>query len=688
MGLIRSVHLAELDQKSSSVLLDTFNQIGSLLQRQIKSNEKFDSKSEYGENKDNGNNDEIVQFYRDNFSNMKIGEDEDVQNWDFNIRFKNKNLIDIESLYANLRLLPDSDIRKIRIFNRFIGQQYFNITVKEIFDYEERRDNTLKNPFFKSFFRQAKEFATLNSCDFVDVEWPEKVQSKEERDQLKDKLNILRQQFVELPGIQQGIEFFDRRDTSVFNAFFHVQRQFDSENWKDFDEEDQPYPQPLPRIAGYRKAIADVTSEFEEAEGSISMCFDYCRLDKNKVVSFIRGAEDTFLRIVNRLDDEYPLELDYAHTLLHNRAKEIKHMMFPLRCLFFQELEDARKVKDSVDNTLDSYLDMTLGKADIKIPPQYEHEFKIEEMDNELSEVIVCIVKSEPNKGEYHTIDLIKCIQKLEESENQAFGETLDKLSDQYEKQYKSDENNITRRLARLCFLYTKAFAQKSVMSQASQSRLDSIEDLANVYADRAEKFADVNIEDDKKIRTLTDDQLPMMASPEQMEDLYHTQKVVGRLAESESEFQDTAGNIEKGLKAAMDMMKKAEEFMQRMIEKMFPQKEDSRDLLDAIHKMIQLSYKTQQALVDSAKKEGLVKRNKNKKDEKELEKLNQEIEEYKQETKELQGHLQVVLKDKHDLVTKMRITQTEKDHYKNQLRMITVMTINSMQAQGSQPKA
>ena len=673
--------MSSLETNKGSGLLDSFNKIGALLVNQKESVNAFDSANAYGSKPESNFDGKIVTLYESVFEMLNIANEEGLEDWKFQIGFKNDGIVDSGKLYGSLRLLPDGDIRKLRLFNRFVGQQMFDISVGELFEYQKRYLDKVSNPFWKTFCSQAIEFAALNEVKFELIEWPIHPLSQDERKVLSDQLQSWREKFVSLPAIALAIDFFKTHEQQAFNSFFHIQRQFDSESWKDFNKDGEPFPQPLPRIAGYRKAITDVHSEFDEAEGSISMCFDYCKLSPAKVVLYIRTAEDAFLKIVNRLDDEYPIAMDYSHTQLHDHAKEIKHMMFPLRCVFFEELEAERSSKDATDNTLDSYMDMTLGKTNVSLPPAYIHDFKITGLEIELQEPILKVLGGMSKDTEISTNLLLEKIQSYSPEQNEAFSEVFSGLSDKYEVQFKSDENNLSRRIARLSFLFSSAVAKKDIIGKASQERLDTINELANEYASKAEKFSGVDVDDDNAVKNLTEDQLPIMASPQQLEDLYHTQKVVGRLADSDGEFKETANQIEEGLLAAMDMMKKAERLMVKMVNRIFPLKDDSKDLLDGIHGLIDLGYKTQQLLADIDKKESQTKKKETKKAQNDLLKLKQELEDNKKGTAKLQMNLLEVLKSKNDLIAIMRVTQSEKDLNKNQLRMITKMTINSMQS-------
>ena len=292
---------------------------------------------------------------------------------------------------------------------------------------------------------------------------------------------------------------------------------------------------------------------------------------------------------------------------------------------------------------------------------------------------------AKPELTKVATMDMVAHIQNLGQEQLEKHYPTFDKLSDEFEETYKTDEENLSRRISRLAYLYLKAMERKSDMQKASQERLDNIQAMADKYAEQAERFSEVEInEDTTDLSGLKDDQLPLMASPQQMEDLYRTQKVVQRLAGSDEQFDETAKQIQEGLEAALKMMKESGELMERMVTKIFPQKNDQEDLLKSIREMIKVGYDTQQALADLARKEAMSKAAKSKKVEQEIEKLKKIIDESKERTQELQLKLRDILTEKRELVKGMRITQAEKDNNLNQLRMITVMTINSLKDQQS----
>lgn len=665
-----------------------FSRLGELVHQQKQAHESYDPKKTYGSSESGGDlQDDCLMLFINAYRDMKAGatteeleKDEDIA-WTLPLKFKDKSTLDTEVLYTALRKLSDRDLIKIRSFNRFVGQQLYSTTYEEFFELQESKVGVFVNPFYEKFTQQSATFAKQFQQNLQAPPWPKEILKGPDRDEFVKKVNDWRVGFRELPGIRIANSFFTEHPKDTFNTFFHLQRQFDSPNYKDLDEEKKPYPQPLPRIAAYRAAIEELQSEFTDLEGSVGMCFDYCKMSVEKVVGFVLSAEDTFLNITSRLDRDYPIEVDHVHQELHERAHDVKMMMFPLRCLFFDELEARRKTVDSNDNTLDSYMDMTLGKTEVHIPPAYEHQIQLEQLLPELQKQLTAM-SSGKCPAQFETPQLISLIQELEHEALEQYAEIFSSLSDEYESTYKSDENNLNRRLARLAWLYLKAMSKKDIMADASRDRLNKIDEMASKYARHAERFAEVEIGPDTDLRSLSDDQLPLMASPQQMEDLFRTSHVVGKLSSSGGEFEDTAARITAGLQAALDMMQKAGELMEKMVNKMFPKKEDSKDLLDAIHHLIELGYRTQQALADLAKKEAISSRDK--KAAEEAKALKQEVENCKLETTELQGHLRDVLTTKRELVEKMRITKGEKDHYHGQLRKITMMTINSIQAQNA----
>lgn len=674
--------MSDLESRSGSNLLQTFLNLGSLVQRQQASEQGFDSKSTYGEGGDSDSEAEALQLFDLAFAEMRLGKLQELGDWKPEIRLKQKGIIDPVALFENLRKLPDHHIRMVRLFIRFVGQQLFSTTVDELYELQESRGGLFRNPFYDRFTEQVGEYGALFKTTLKTDPWPEERLMGPEREAFMRKLHDWRSTFLSQPGMKVAMEFFDEHDEDTFNAFFHLQQQFDSPSYRDFDKENNPYPQPLPKIAAYRAAMGELQTEFTDLEGSVGMCFDYCRMEGGKVVDFVLSAEDTFLRITTRLDRDYPLAQDYSHRLLHERAQEVKMMMFPLRCLFFDELDARRGVKQSNDNTLDSYMDMTLGETTITIPPVYRHTFAPSELLPELQEAFMKLNGDKALPSSWAAEGIVKLTQKMSEKALLAHGEVFKDLSGGYEQTYKSDENNLNRRLARLAYLYLMAMSKKSAMAKASEERLGNIESMANKYAEHAERYAEVDLSEDMDLRNLRDDQLPLMVSPEQMEELFRTSRIVARLGENSEAFEERAKMIEKGLQAALDMMTKAGELMDKMVNKMFPNKEDSKDLLDAIHELIDLGYKTQQALADLAKKEG--GSSKDKKLQAEIEKLKTTVQECKDETARLQGHLTDILGKKRELIDVMRITKDEKAYNQGQLRKITVMTIQSIQSQNT----
>lgn len=672
--------MSKTQKTPGNSLLNAFAKLGQLVSHQSQVSGNFDAKGHYGEGESTDQSEIAAELFKVAFKSMELGEQKKKNKWEFSLRTKGKGVVDAHSLFASLRLLSDEDVLKVRLFCRFVGQQLFNTTVEDLFTYEETKRGEQINPFYKRFSGQAKDFAATFGKELHIPDWPEERIRGPERESFLRQVNDWLSTFRELPGLDEALNFFSKEGNEVFNAFFHLQRQFDSSTYKDFDEQGNPFPQPLPRIAAYRSALSELQAEFTSLEGSVGMCFDYCKMAKEKVVDFVLDAEDAFLRITTRLDRDYPLGLDHSHELLHFRAHDVKMMMFPLRCLFFEELDARRGTNDSNDNTLDSYMDMTLGQTEIHIPESYEHTFNPNELEPDLQEAIKSLLGKTDLPSTWQTSSLVKGIQKLSHGELDEHGNVFDTLSDNFEQKYKKDENNLSRRLARVGFLYLKAMAKKDHMAKASQERLDNIESMAFNYAEHAASFNEVEITPESDLRGIKDEQLPLMASPDQMEDLFRTSRIVARLGEDSEEFAERAKQIEEGLQAALTMMKQAGDLMQNMVKKMFPNKEDSVDLLKAIQDLIELSYKTQHALSDLAKKEGSTSNDSRVKAE--VEKLKKEVATCKSETGRLQGELKTILGEKREMVKKMRITQAEKDHNNNQLRMITVMTINSMQKQ------
>jgi hypothetical protein len=670
-----------MEGQSASPLLAAFSRLGDLVRNQKEVVAKHNPKDAYGEGGDPNFEADCMKLLVDGYEDMAVGKDDEEHPWVIALYLKEKGLVDGEKLYQSLRKLSDEDVVKVRSFNRFVGQQLYSTTVDEFYELQETKLGLNYNPFYQKFTDQTRVFAAFFGKNLETPPWPQEKLQSVERDQFVRKVTAWIHGLRELPGIRIAHDFFSRSKKECFNAFFHIQRQFDSPNYRDLDPKGAPYPQPLPRIASYRSAIAELSSEFTDLEGSVSMCFDYCRMSVGKVVGFVLGAEDVFLRITSRLDRDYPIDVDYAHKVLFHRAHDVKMMIFPLRCLFFDELEAKRSNKDSTDNTLDSYMDMTLGRSEVHLPPSYVQNFKPSELEGPLQQALIKICgKTLPTV--WSTPQLIAEIQNYDVPILESLSVVFDGLCNEYEERFKSDENNVNRRVARMSWLYCKAMAKREVMSKASQNRLSHIKNMADKYAGHAERFAKADVGPETDLRSLSDDQLPLMASPQQMEDLFRTAHVVGRLGKDSVEFKETALKIEEGLKAALDMMKKAGELMERMVTKMFPDKEDSKDLLEAIRSLIELGYRSHQAISDLARKEGSA--SKDKKGQDEVLKLRADVEKCKKDTAELQGHLRVVLGSKRELVEKMRITKAEKDYYHGQLRMITVMTIQSIQSQSA----
>ena len=663
-------------------LTETFKALGQLVSKQKSSTANFNASSAYGENQNSNLNESAIQLLNLAYSDMKLADREELKDWKFTLKMKTKDLIDSDFLYDHLRKLPSQDITKIRIFNRIVGQQQLTTTISDLFQLQEQKLGLMVNPFYDTFSQLIQSFSTLFNQKFSGPKWPTEKISGPDRQTLMDEFKAWRQQWLQLPGFSRAKSFFEENDSQVFNAFFHVQRQFDSDNWRNFDKDDMPYPQALPKVFAYRKAISSMGEEFDNAEMSVNMCFDYCKMSKDRVVSFVLEAENAFLNIVTRLDDQYPIDLDYAHHELHEQSHKVKLMMFPLRCLFFDDLENHRGVKDSNDHTLDSYMDMTLVENDVHLPTSYLHQEALSKLETEAQEAFKNLLKN-PQLDSLESKSLVTYIQSLPQDDLDAHGPIFDKLCGEYEEKFKSDEENLTRRFIRLAYLYIRAMKKKSLMKKASEDRLKNIQAMADRYAEQATRFESMEIkEEGADINSLSDDQLPLMASPQQMEDLYRTQKVVQKLSGSDDSFEATAKQIQEGLESALKMMKEAGELMERMINKIFPHQADREDLLNAVHEMIELGYETQQTLADLAKKESMNSASKNKKIEAEIEKLKQTIEDSKTKTQELQFKLRDILMVKREMVNGMRITQGEKDAHLNQLRMITVMTINSLNSQ------
>lgn len=686
------------DRKSTFSLLSAFNKLGGLVLSQKESVSHFDPNKEYGASvKSDDHSQTILKFLCDALQSMQVGVDEHLKNWSLSAHFLGKGVLDSESTYTNLRLLPENDVLKIRLFNRFIGQEFFRITSHDIIDHELSRFQKFTNPFFDKLQVAVAQLARI--CGHQDtpdpILWPTHGARGEERELLLRRIERWREYFLSLPPLKKAQQFFSAETfkgyNGVFSEYFHIQRQFDSDNWQDFDENNKPYSQPIPRIIAYRKVILELNGEFRESEANISMCYDYCRLKLSSIIAYLRSAEDAFLKIVNRLDDDYPVEVDYGHRVLHGRAKELKHMLFPMRCLFFEELDELRGVKESNDNTLDSYFEMSLGHQAVSIPPHYRHPFEPDQLEPDLQKAILDMTSPipggldhfrDPKDNMLSTLSLIEAVQSLPLEKNVQISPVFDKISAAYEQQFKSDENNLSRRLARLLWLFTSALAKQTTLKAACQKRLDSVNTTSKVYAERAAVLKGVDLADEAVYMKLEDNKLPMLSTPEQMEDLYHTRRTVARLAVENSDFEQQALQIEKGLAAALDMLKKSEQFLTHLVQRIFPDEKDRRDLTEVVLKLIGLSYKTQQALADATKRAMLSRKKKDSNLEKKLAQEAQEIRRLKAEVQQTQASLKQILEEKQKLVQRMRITETEKKGYLKRLRMITVMTINSMSAQ------
>ncbi len=681
---------------AANSILKAFNNFRSLVNSQAESVRSFDAKTAYATGpSEEVYSDAVIEFYNRACEDMKIGADVE-EGWTLNLRYMSKGIVDGTTLYGNLRLLPDHDVRKIRFFNRFVGQEFFQLSIDDIFFNQQAEGRSLKNPFFDKLQENVRQFAELLGMDVGKViAWPALVPERADRDILMRAVGAWRDRFLALPGVRLASGFFSPQSglaepKAAFHEFFHTQRQFDSENWKDFDEQNRPHPQPLPRITSYRKAILDLNTEFLESEGNISMCYDYCRMKKDVIINYVRSAEDSFIRIVNRLDDDYPVSVDYGHRRLHDRSKALKHMLFPLRCLFYEELDEQRGVKESNDNTLDSYFEMSLGNTFVSIPPHYYHSFNLEDLEPELREALSAMLsKADPTLAAFRDDKGLLCARAIMDAiqhdaldRNLRHSTIFEKISENYEQKFKRDENNISRRMARLCWLFTSAMAKQKVLHDACKTRLDSVQALSTVYFNRATQLSKVNLEDEHAYMKLTDDQLPLIAPPEQMEDFYHTRQIVGRLAVENAEFEDQARQIALGLSSSLDMLKKSELFLENLVTRIFPNEADRKDLVEAIKRLISLSYQTQQALADVAKREGAARKKKNNAADAKSSEDTERVRALKAEVQQTQEKLKVILGEKNTLVQKMRITDAEKQNYQRKLRMVAVMTVTSVQAQ------
>jgi len=477
-------------------LSETFKSLGKLVSKQKDVTANFNANSAYGENENSDFNSVAIKLFYLTYENMGLGQAEELKDWKFNLKMKSKDLIDHEHLFTLLRKLPSDEVKKIRIFNRIVGQQQLVTTVSDLFQLQERKMGEWVNPFYDAFCTQIQSFASIFGKTLVAPKWPKEKLNGVERESFMKNIEAWRQEWLILPGFKLAKTFFEEQASEVFSAFFHIQRQFDSDNARDFDKDNQPYPQPLPKIFAYRKAISGMSQEFDNAEASITMCFDYCRMNKDRVISFVLDAENAFLNIVTRLEDQYPIDLDNAHFKLHEQSHKVKLMMFPLRCLFFDELEAHRGVKDSNDQTLDSYMDMTLVENTIHLPASYIHHTSIDVLEPELQKALKALF-NDTALTKVESKELITRIQAMTQSKLEEHAKIFDGLCNIYEVKYKSEEENLSRRLSRLAYLYLKAMEKKSAMKSASQERLNSIKAMADKYAKQAERFAQVDIGDE-----------------------------------------------------------------------------------------------------------------------------------------------------------------------------------------------
>lgn len=689
------------DQQQASSLWKSFQDLGSLADKQNQSAEKYSSDDAFRFERAETHGDDMALFYRAAFSDMGIGVRSEGDEWELELHFQGKGIVDCQRLFANLRMLSDDDIRKIRIFNRFVGQELFKISVEDILLNQVAEGGRLKNSFFDRFQASVREFAGLCGCPVpcAPITWPAVTMREGERRELLDNLRGWIVWYQKLPGIRCALEFFrhsgaDERTRSLFNDFFHVQRQFDSDNWKDFDPAGNPYPQPLPRIAGYRKAVMDMNKAFSESEASITTCYDCCRLEPEKIINYIRASEKILMMMVNHLEEEYPPAADQSHGLMHDRARKIKHMLFPLRIVFHEQLEEQRGALESSESTMDSYFEMSLGGELVSIPQSYHHIFRMEELDEDLREALrgmllaadksLAMFKADGGDG-ISADKVVAHIQRAEASVNMRFSESFSMINNDCEDRFRNDESNLSRRLSRLLWLFTAAMSKKETMRGECRKKIENVGKLSTEYLARAEVLKNVDLEDEKAFAQISEDQLPLMASPDQMEDLFNTKAVVARLAVENSEFEKEAKKIEEGLDASLEMLRKSEDFLERLVRKILPTESDRKDLLEALHKLVNLSYKLHRSLMNSNRKAEMQRKRKKegKAVPKESEKESAEIQQVKTELRDIEAKLQPLLSEKRRIIKKMLITNEEKELSLKQMRMIALMTINSMQAPG-----
>jgi hypothetical protein len=307
--------------ESSLGLISAFRQLGQLVNSQAKSASEFNSAKTYGDMELDSS---CLNLLSKGYEDMQVGQaHEHLKAWNVDLHFKGKGIIDEERLYTSLRKLDSKDLLKIRCFNRFVGQQLYNVTFEEFFEHQESKAGKISNAFYTRFMKQSAEFAQLFEQTISSEPWPAERISGDERGEFVRSVDNWRKSLKQLPGLRTAHDFFTNdkgAHAGAFNSFFHLQRQFDAPNYKDTDAEGNPNPQPLARIAAYRDAMSALSDEFTQIEKDVTDCFDQCRLDPDDVVIFVLNAEDAFLNITCRLDDEYPREVDFVHHHLHERS--------------------------------------------------------------------------------------------------------------------------------------------------------------------------------------------------------------------------------------------------------------------------------------------------------------------------------------------------------------------------------
>jgi hypothetical protein len=103
---------------------------------------------------------------------MGLANSDELKQWKLNLKMRSKDLIDSESLYQNLRKLPSQDVKKIRIFNRIVGQQLLTTTIADLFELQERKMGEYINPFYNTFCHQIQSFASLFEKTIEGPDWP------------------------------------------------------------------------------------------------------------------------------------------------------------------------------------------------------------------------------------------------------------------------------------------------------------------------------------------------------------------------------------------------------------------------------------------------------------------------------------------------------------------------------------